>query len=334
MTPGMPAEMTAVQSLTLAIPVHNDTAALNRLLRQAARLKVGDRIVVVDDASDKPVTTAALLDGTNITPDRLTLLHHKTNKGPGAARNLALQHTNTSHVLYCDSDDLLTPEMPHLLRDLAGRNFDFCLFKHHDSRMADIGKWGQPQLDEAHWRSAGVGVGALNSLNPAQAATLAETANYPWNKIYRTDFLKSHSIGCTEIMVHEDMELHWRGFLNAKTILVSDRISVQHFVSDTAQRLTNRAGQERLLVFGPLGLIADEIAARKDDRFALSFLRFASGLLDWIRDNLTPGLHADLAQSSYRFFCDHISTDSFSRLAKDDPALALRINLQMERGRT
>lgn len=324
-------------TLTLAIPVYNDTAALNRLLRQAGRLGVGDHLVVVDDASDEVVTAEALLKGSGFLPEQLTLLRNETNSGPGVGRNLALNHTATSHLLYCDSDDLLTAEMSHLLADLDeraagdGQDFDFCLFKHHDSRVAETGKWGQPRLDEACWSAAGVDVGALGQINRGQAAQLVETANYPWNKIYRTAFLKEQAVGCSDMLVHEDVELHWQSFLKAGSILVSDRIATQHFVSVSGKRLTNRAGQERLRVFEVLTLIVAEVGARQDSDFALPFFRFASGLLDWIGGNLIADLLPELTEKTYQFFYDHISPELFGRIARQDPALALRINLQMKR---
>lgn len=318
-------------NLTIAIPAHNDQSDLARLLMRIQQLKIDAHVVVVDDGSDVVVRRDALLDISGLPADRLTLLRHDTALGPGVARNRALQHVQSDHMLFMDADDLPTRELAPLLRDLDGRDFDFCIFQHHDTRLEREHSWGQTRHDQILWQAAGVDVGALTPVAPPAAALLARTANYPWNKIYRTKFLRDHHIGCSEIMVHEDIELHWQSFLEAGSqtgrILASDRIAVIHMFHEHGTRLTNRTGPERLAVFEPLGLIAAKIDTdmQQYGHFATAFHHFSIGLIDWIWHNLDPTLRPQFTALAQSFRDAHIPPALLDDIARTDPALVARV---------
>lgn len=311
-------------TLTIAIPVHDDEAFLLRLLRHLARLGCADQLVVVDDGSDIPLDHATLCAAAAMAPDRLTLLRHDTAQGPGPARNAALAHVDSDHLLYLDADDLPTRELPPLLADLADRTFDFCIFRHHDTRSEMERRWGPEQLDARLWRAAGTDIGALTPVGPKAAASLMQTANYPWNKIYRTDFLRAHDIGCSDLAVHEDIELHWRSFLAADHILASDRICVIHFVDAEGDRLTNRLGPERLAVFTALDRIAAEIATREADPLPLAL--FSLGLIGWIHGHLLPELRPAFADRARDWLNRHVDPALYSAIDAARPKIRAHID--------
>lgn len=312
-------------SLGLVIPVWNDQTALHRLLRQACEMALFEQAVVVDDGSDIPVKLPKL-------PGLpCTLLRNDVSRGPGQARNRGLDHVTTSHVLFFDSDDLLTNELPALWQDLQGRQFDFCLFRHCDSRHVWRGKWDMLPYDQALWRAAGMGGHALAPVTPQARTVLAQTGNYPWNKIWRTEVLHTYDIRCSDILVHEDIEPHWMGFLHARNILASDRVAAVHHVAPDAARLTNLRSQERLAVFEALELVLSRLRAAPAGSAALlhAFLRFSADLLDWIHDNLDPALHPTLARRRGIFWRLAVPPALFEQFTYTDPELALRLSLQM-----
>ncbi|MFW8595920.1 glycosyltransferase family 2 protein [Cribrihabitans neustonicus] len=293
--------------LTVIIPAHNDEAPLHRLLRHIRQLKFASHIIIADDGSDPAIAFEPLPAAAGLPPERITLLRQDRPRGAGAARNLALQHVATEHVLFLDADDLPLRDLPDLLRDLEARDFDFCIFQHHDSRCGPEGRWGQMPADQALWRAAGTETGALSDVSPAAAANLCQTANYPWNKIYRTGFLQEHGIRCTEIAVHNDVELHWRSFLNARTILASDRIGVMHYVAPGQGRLTNRNGPERLQVFTALSRVSAELRSRGElSAFAVPFYSFTTGLLGWIGSFIRPDLRPEFRRQAQAFFAGEV----------------------------
>ncbi|MBY6069083.1 glycosyltransferase [Leisingera aquaemixtae] len=288
--------------LTIAIPVRNDTGHLIQLLASLAALDLARQVIVADDGSDEPVAAAALARASGFPAERLAVLRLDRGRGAGAARNLALRAVRTRHLLFLDADDRPTRELRSLCAALAqAGEFDFCIFQHHDSRLAKDRLFGQPCHDQAFWAAAGLARGALAPVSDAAAAQLAQTANYPWNKIYRTEFLHAQGITCTEISVHNDVELHWMSFLKAGRILASDHIGVVHFVDEAGQRLTNRFGPERLQVFQAFEAVAQEIRRAPERGLGLPFYAFTLGLIGWIRDRMQPGLHPRLAASAAGF---------------------------------
>ena len=312
-------------NLGLVIPVRNDQDVLTRLLRQVSDMDLFEQIVVVDDGSDVPIVLPDLpgLDG--------TLLRNGTSQGPGPARNRGLDHTTTSHVLFFDSDDLLTDELTALWQDLQGRQFDFCLFRHCDSRHIWRGQWDVLPHDQTLWRQAGMGGRVLAPVSIQVRPALAQTGNYPWNKIWRTEVLRVHDIRCSDIPVHEDIAPHWMGFLHAQDILASDRVVAIHHVAPDAARLTNLRSQERLAVFEALEHVLSALRESAAGRATLmeAFLRFSADLLDWIHGNLDPALHPALAQRRRVFWRLAVPPALFGRLTHEDPELALRLGLQM-----
>lgn len=322
--------MSAAAPLALAavIPCHNDAATLAPLLAALARLGPVAEVVVIDDASSPPLRRAALLrdagpEAEAMPPGWLRILRHATPLGAGAARNLGLTLVTAPHVIFLDADDMVLPDLAHLARDLAqdpaARSADFCIFQHHDTRGDQERLWGQRPFDDRLWRQAGLAHGALNPVSGAQAALLVQTANYPWNKIYRTAFLRDKGIGCTPLMVHNDVELHWRSFLLADRVLASDRIGVVHVVRPRGNRLTNRHTAERLRLFPVLDALATEISLAAKPAMAEAFNAFVWGLADWIQAHLPPKDRPALRAHAARFWLDHTPP-------------ALRENLRAERG--
>ncbi|MEY8830981.1 glycosyltransferase family 2 protein [Sedimentitalea sp. XS_ASV28] len=317
-------------TLTIAIPVHDDEPYLLRLLQRLSTLDCTDRLVVVDDGSETPLDHGALCTAAAMPPDRLTLLRHDSPLGPGPARNAALAHADSDHLLYLDADDLPTRELPPLLADLADKTFDFCIFRHHDTRSEIERRWGPEPLDCRLWRAAGTDIGALSPVGPAAAAALVQTANYPWNKIYRTEFLRSHGIGCADLAVHEDIELHWRSFLAADRILASDRVAVIHFVTPRGNRLTNRLGAERLEVFTSLDRIAGDIAARQAD--PLPFMLFVLGLIGWIHGHLLPELRPPFASRARDWLARHVDPALYPAIDAARPGIRADIDRLLDPG--
>lgn len=311
--------------LTLAIPAHNDLDYLLKLLERANKLDCVAHVIVVDDGSDTAIDKALLLDASGFGDEQMTLARHDSALGPGVARNHALALVKTDHVLFMDADDLPTTDLPHLLRDLRNREFDFCIFQHHDTRMNHKHRWGQMPGDQEHWRAADVDVGAISVVSDTGAARLSRTANYPWNKIYRTAFLRDNGIGCSDIPLHEDVELHWLGFLNANRILASDRIGVIHFVAEHGNRSTNRQGRERLEVFKPLKKIARQVQIGNMDHYALPFFGFSLGLIHWISNSLAPQWQRDLTVQTRAFLRTYLPQDIRDELYRLEPEIVTHI---------
>jgi glycosyltransferase involved in cell wall biosynthesis len=324
------ADVTGRTGLAVVIPVWNDAAGLDRLLGQISWIDAITQVVVVDDASDHPADPLAA----GWRPERLgaelIFARNAQQRGAGYARNRGLAKVTAPRVIFFDSDDRFTPEFEYLLAELSDETFDFCLFAHADSRVAREGGWGPLPGDERLWAEAGVWR-AMAELPRDKIPDLIQLTAYPWNKIYRTGFLREQDIRCTEIMVHNDIELHWLSFLRAERILVSDRVAAVHEVHPAGHRLTNRGGAERLGVFDALAGVSAEIG-QAGPAFLLPFLRFSMALFHW-----ALGLVGAEHETAYRarmraFLLACLDVEGFGRIARAEPELAARINACLRDG--
>lgn len=288
-------------SLALAVPVRDDTDRLMSLLDQARILETFDQLVVVDDGSAKPLKAPKLARAIGLPNHAVRLIRHPLSRGAGAGRNAALSEVTTSHLLFFDSDDHLTGDLALLWQALQDREFDFCQFRHNETSAPD---WGLTAWDAGLWQKARI-FGALAPLNAEGKPWLAQTACYPWNKIYRTAFLRDYGLHCAETPVHEDITLHWQSYLAASRILVSDRVCASHVVRADGTRETNRSGPERLVIFDILDDIAAQLTAPDAAALRGPFAAFALHLFSWIRLNLRPAYHATLESRAGRFLATH-----------------------------
>jgi glycosyltransferase involved in cell wall biosynthesis len=317
-------------SLALVIPVHDDAENLAALLAQVAAWELFEQVIVVDDASARPVRLP------RNAPASWQVLRLEQNGGAGAARNRGLTEIATDHVLFFDSDDRLTEEFPWLWEELrdTGVAFDFCLFRHHDSRTGAQDRRGQMDVDDALWRQAAAGHGTLFEIPFEARSTLAETANYPWNKIYRTGFLHDAGLRFSQTPVHNDVLFHWLSFLRAGPILASDRIAAEHRVNADGYRLTNRGSAERLYLFDVLDATA-EVLARPGPQevevaipLRLSFFAFVGGLIDWARNVTDAALWPAHDARAAAFLEAHLEAPLLAQLELTRPEAAARLRTQ------
>lgn len=312
--------------LSVVIPVWNDPAGLARLVPQIRDLGIAAEIIVADDASDPPAA-AALPDLAG--DPRVIWLRSDGQRGAGHARNMGLARVTGDHVIFFDSDDLFLPGIAALLADLAAQDapFDVCLFRHVDSRVRAAGGWGPLEADQRLWDAAGVTGAAPVPLDPRHVPTLVRIAAYPWNKVYRTAFLREAGIRCTEIPVHNDVELHWMSLMKAQRILVSARVCCEHFVHEAGRRLTNRSGAERFGVFAALDALYDELDRNpRAAEFAEPLAEFHTRLFGWIDGALEPALRAPFAAAARAWLRRRMTRPLFVLVALRNPGLAGRIN--------
>jgi glycosyltransferase involved in cell wall biosynthesis len=93
--------------LSVIIPVYNERAYIEEIIRRVKASPVEKEIVVVDDGStDGTREVLAKLEA----EDGITVLYHSSNKGKGAAIRTALDHVTGELVVIQDADLEYDPE--------------------------------------------------------------------------------------------------------------------------------------------------------------------------------------------------------------------------------
>lgn len=300
--------MRAREDLAIVIPVWNLPGDLAFLLGQIADLGVFSEVIVVDDASDQDCRPEHLGFSQDRLGARLVYLRSERQRGAGHARNMGLAEVTAGNVLFFDADDHLSADFPIIWQQhLAAGMPDFTIFRHSDTRVEESeGRQGSFSSEEALWDDA---LGADNSLAmlpiAAQAAICTISA-YPWNKIYRRDFLSDFGITCSETPVHNDIRLHWRSFLHARQVQASRRIGATHIVGARMHHLTSRKGAERLCLRDILQELTQEIRDTPGKSILIpEFIHFVDNVCRWnlhlVEDDLIPEF-TRLAMDAYLNF--------------------------------
>ncbi|EQB02447.1 MULTISPECIES: glycosyltransferase family 2 protein [Sphingobium] len=324
--------------ISLVIPVWNDPDGLKRLLRQVDAFAIFKEVIVCDDASDNEYDFASW----ELSPEfqgKIIHLRSEVQRGAGHGRNIGLARATGDYLIFFDSDDLFEAGFLQIVAALAqpdiAPDFDFCIFRHHDSRMLSLGQTGTFSKEEQLWQAVQAEE-APRLLDSSQILKLCSLAAYPWNKIYRTAFLKQHDLRCTELPVHNDIELHWTSFLRAEAVLCTSVIGATHFVAMNGERLTNRRNDERIRVFEAFENVRScmaRIPPARRLRFLEPFLLFARNLMSWIGENMDEDHHDEMIRRSQEFFLDGLDTDLMTLLAYRNPALAGSINTLLAQGK-
>jgi glycosyltransferase involved in cell wall biosynthesis len=94
--------------ISVITPVFDAGADLERALASVAAQRRDDvEVVCVDDGSTD-AATLAILDAASKRPG--ISVHRTPNRGPAAARNLAIEHARGTYLLPLDADDWLAPD--------------------------------------------------------------------------------------------------------------------------------------------------------------------------------------------------------------------------------
>lgn len=296
--------MISTASLGIVIPVWNLPEDLGNLLSQISQMAIFSEIIISDDGSDVPCDPAKL----NFTEEKLgarvVYLRSPEQLGAGHARNIALASVTADNFLFFDADDHLASDLPaiwqqHLDADCP----DFTIFRHSDTRVLEQeGRKGTFLAEEERWKAA-LGHRLSATLNLKEAVELCSISNYPWNKIYRTDFLRCAGITCSETPVHNDIRLHWHSFLRANRIQADSRIGAVHIIQDRDHHLTTRRGVERLCLGPILKELISTIQTLQDRRlFMRQFIQFADDLCRWNLTHIDPEVVSDFKKLMIDFY--------------------------------
>ncbi len=277
------------QSFSFIIPAYNDADGVARHLDYFRIRPEPIQLVIIDDCStddtEARVRAADMPDNVEVTYCRL-----KKNGGPAEARNTGITLASREFVLFLDADDLLTPYFFDYIR-LApmGKGVDFVMFKHHLATEPDQRySYDMHHTDRAIFtRRPGSFPSPIYRLKDRPG--VAATVNFPWNKLYRRQFLLDAEICYPDLRMHEDIAPHWQSFLRCDrfAVLYWAPPLLTHYEVADGRRATNYIGENRMPVFDELRRLQQEIAAHPEvDTISPVFGHFRFHLFHWLTDVL------------------------------------------------
>ncbi len=174
-------------TLTVIVPVYNEAATIERLLRKVLAAPYAKQVVVVDDGStDGTAEVLQQWDGHK----GIELLSHAANRGKGAAIRTGLLHARGRLTIIQDGDLEYDPEdYPRLIEPLISGQAEVV----YGSRYLRIDK--PSRRPRRHWRLFRWGVSALNvCVRLLYGARLSDEATC--YKAFPTALLRAMDLQC------------------------------------------------------------------------------------------------------------------------------------------
>ncbi|MFE7438172.1 mycofactocin biosynthesis glycosyltransferase MftF [Streptomyces tendae] len=197
---------------TFVVPVRDRPRELDRLLTS---IGPGHEVIVVDDASHRPASVAAVA-----AEHGARLLALSVNAGPAGARNAGLRLVRTPYAVFVDSDVVLPPEtVPVLLRHFADPRVAMAVPRITGLETAASANWigryesVRSSLDLGRHPAA---------VRPAGSVSWASTAC----TVVRVDALRDGFDA--RMRVGEDVDLCWRLFADGRRVRYEPTVEAAH----------------------------------------------------------------------------------------------------------
>lgn len=173
-------------NFSVIIPHKNSPELLCRCI-DSIPLRDDVQIVVVDDNSDKNV-----VDWGNFSFKRdVELVRTTEGRGAGYARNMGLKYAKGSWVLFIDSDDTYTGELPILLNKYKNSPKDVIYFNYNRVTSNGDIRYSSSWTDE--------------DMDNNKIFRMKYMLTAPWNKMVKRDFIRDHKIVFEECPVGNDV---------------------------------------------------------------------------------------------------------------------------------
>ncbi len=182
-------------------------------------------LLIVDDAS--PDHSGAIADEAAARDSRVRVIHLSENGGVSEARNRGLTQAAGDYCLFLDPDDRFDADLLNLVREAV-----------EEAHEPDVVLYG---LTEDYYDLTGQKIYSISkspvghvygtaeelhrAVMPLEEATLY---GYPWNKAFRTAFLKENGFSFQKIPHIEDILFNADVFDRAKSLVTLDRQPVHY----------------------------------------------------------------------------------------------------------
>ena len=272
--------------ISFVITAYNDVEGVARHFEYFSACGEAVELIVVDDCStdglEAMVAKARL-------PDRVRLRFHRNpeNRGAGPSRNTGLAMVERDHVMFLDADDLLADSFfVYLHLSPLANGADFVLFKYHLSTSMDRRQsYTMHPVDNRFFSNINLCSFPNRTFVLDEIPSVLRTVNFPWNKVYRTEFIRRADIRFPDYRMHEDILPHWASFLAAGRfgILHWAPPLIHHFEAVHGKRATNYVGEHRLAAFETLlDVHARNQAHGLAEMLHPELIAFSQALVDWM----------------------------------------------------
>lgn len=272
--------------ISVVIPVYNVETYLQECMDSILRQTLTQlEIICVDDGSTD--RSANILDDYARRDNRVRVIHQK-NAGPGAARNCGLRYVHGEYLIFLDSDDWFEPAFLETMLERA---------EHTQADIvicgSDTFQTGCKKFNSGEWMLKKELVpGSIFSPKEIPQTMFQFSYGWPWDKFYRTDFLKKYGLDFPKLPNSEDLVFIFPSLVLAESIAISEKVLVHHRIN----RSSSVSNSRHRSIEAPLQAVTLFRQRLIDhglyQKYEQSFLNWAMDFLTWNAANLGHGTPA------------------------------------------
>lgn len=219
---------------SIVVPVYNSERYLRECLDSVlSQTHSNFELICVDDGSTD--SSAGILREYKDRDGRVRVFT-QVNQGPGIARNVGLDVSKGKYIYFLDSDDFIAPEMlSNCITALEQSGDDLVAFGYNEYNM----ETGSTR--KSHWSGSLSGLPACGGCwrdDPDHLFYIYQ--NVPWNKFFRTSFLKENDIRFQDIPLTEDMMFSVPALIQANGISSLDKVLVTQRQGINTNAMSNK----------------------------------------------------------------------------------------------
>lgn len=261
--------------ISVVIPVYNTAAYLEQCLDSVVGQTFADiEIICVDDGStdESPEILSRY-----VAKDKRFRVITQSNAGPGAARNAGLAQAIGQYVIFLDSDDWFESGfLVQMFQCIQKTKADLVICRAVEFDTEDgKDKPSAWMLKEMYL--------SKDYFRPEEVADhlFQFTYGWPWDKLYRIDFIRSKQLFFPELQNSEDVVFVFQSLALARSIAILDETLVHHRVN----RMTSVSNSRGLKLEAPYQavILLQEVLEQYSiyQTFERSFLNWAMEFLIW-----------------------------------------------------
>ena len=294
--------------VTIVMPVYN----AERFLKDSISDIMGQtcpfwELICVDDGSTD--RSPEILRYFQQRDKRMKIIRQK-NRGAACARNAAMGQASGEYVLFLDADDRF---MPELLEKTVGRAkelktdvliFDAECFDHHT---------GQKLQSEWLVKRDRLPDKQTFCFRDFPEDILLFSHSVPWNKLYRTDFLKENKLLFQEVPLEEDVVFVNMSYIKAEKMAFLDEALVRYRQNNTHSLSGAKARQRHpLCVYEAMESLRQRLVEEEVyETVRKSFVNYAAEHFLWNLEMMDRDSFGFLFAKTKKYFTEAIRIEEW-----------------------
>lgn len=201
--------------VSVVIPVYNAQMYLRQNIETLlSQTYSNHELIYVDDGSTDD--SKSIIEEYKQKDDRI-IYRYQENRGAGAARNAGMSIARGKYIIFLDADDYFEDSLLEKTVELAETNdLDICITGAYIVDSARENKYKCfNAIMEQYLPSQEV-----FSVNDDPDNAFLISGPFPWNKLYRTQFLKDNQLEFQDLMSINDLSFVYFSFVKAERIAV------------------------------------------------------------------------------------------------------------------